>query len=59
MEASLVLCMGQSCCIPTSSELTRGFAGVLAATGHMSLPGAIAMGVSREVVGAYTTWLVG
>jgi len=36
-----------------------GFAGVLAATGHMSLVGAIAVGVSGEVLGAYLAWMVG
>ena len=29
--AIFVLCVAQSCCIPTSSELTMGFAGALAA----------------------------
>jgi membrane protein DedA with SNARE-associated domain len=49
----------QSCCIPTSSELTLGFAGVLAAEGKISLPGAIAAGALGEVVGAYIAWFVG
>ncbi|MDA8148641.1 MAG: DedA family protein [Actinomycetota bacterium] len=57
--AIFVLCVAQSCCVPTSSELTLGFAGVLAATGHMSLPGAIAVGVAGEVVGAYLAWIIG
>jgi membrane protein DedA with SNARE-associated domain len=57
--AIFLLCVAQSCCIPTSSELTMGFAGVLAATGHMSLAGAIAVGAGGEVVGAYIAWAVG
>ncbi len=57
--AIFLLCVAQSCCVPTSSELTLGFAGVLAATGHMSLPGAIAVGVAGEVVGAYLAWFIG
>jgi len=57
--AIFLLCVAQSCCVPTSSELTLGFAGVLAATGHMSLPGAIAVGVAGEVVGAYIAWFIG
>jgi len=57
--AIFLLCVAQSCCIPTSSELTLGFAGALAATGHMSLAGAIAVGVTGEVVGAYIAWVVG
>jgi membrane protein DedA with SNARE-associated domain len=57
--AIFLLCVAQSCCIPTSSELTMGFAGVLAATGHLSLAGAIAVGVVGEVIGAYIAWLIG
>lgn len=57
--AIFVLSVAQSCCVPTSSELTLGFAGVLAATGRLSLPGAIAAGVTGEVVGAYLAWWVG
>jgi len=49
----------QSCCVPTSSELTLGFAGVLAAEGKLSLPGAIAAGVAGELVGAFVAWAVG
>jgi membrane protein DedA with SNARE-associated domain len=57
--AIFVLCVAQSCCIPTSSEITMGFAGVLAATGHLSLEGAVAVGVSGELLGAYVAWLIG
>ncbi len=57
--AIFLLCMAESCCVPTSSELTMGFAGVLAATGHMDLPGAILVGATGEVVGAYVAWVVG
>ncbi|MHB1444925.1 MAG: DedA family protein [Acidimicrobiales bacterium] len=57
--AILLLSVAQSCCIPTSSELTLGFAGVLAATGRMSLPGAIAAGAGGEVIGAYLAWWIG
>lgn len=57
--AIFLLCVAQSCCVPTSSELTLGFAGVLSATGHMNLAAAIAVGVSGEVVGAYLAWVVG
>ncbi len=57
--AVFLLSVAQSCCVPTSSELTLGFAGALAATGHMSLPGAIVAGASGEVVGAYLAWAIG
>jgi membrane protein DedA with SNARE-associated domain len=49
----------QSCCIPTSSEITLGFAGVLAAQGKLNLAGVILAGAAGEVVGAYIAWMVG
>lgn len=57
--AVFVLSLLQSCCVPTSSELTLGFAGVLAAEGKLSLPGVIVAGVAGEVIGAYIAWFVG
>jgi len=57
--AIFLLSVAQSCCVPTSSELTLGFAGVLAAEGRLSFPGAVAVGVAGEVVGAYIAWLIG
>lgn len=57
--AIFVLSVLQSCCVPTSSELTLGFAGVLAFEGKLSLPGAIAAGVAGEVVGAFIAWFIG
>jgi membrane protein DedA with SNARE-associated domain len=57
--AIFILCVAQSCCVPTSSELTMGFAGVLAATGKLNLAGVIAVGAFGELVGAYVAWIVG
>lgn len=57
--AIFVLSVLQSCCVPTSSELTMGFAGALAAEGKLSLAGVIVAGVLGEVVGAYIAWAVG
>jgi membrane protein DedA with SNARE-associated domain len=57
--AVFLLSVLQSCCVPTSSELTLGFAGVLAAEGRLSLPGAIVAGVAGELVGAFVAWAVG
>jgi membrane protein DedA with SNARE-associated domain len=57
--AIFLLCVAQSCCVPTSSELTMGFAGVLAATGKLNLAAVIAIGALGEVVGAYIAWFVG
>jgi membrane protein DedA with SNARE-associated domain len=57
--AIFFLSVAQSCCVPTSSELTLGFAGALAATGHLNLVGAILVGATGEVVGAYIAWFIG
>ena len=57
--AVFVLSVLQSCCVPTSSELTLGFAGVLAAEGKLSLPGVIVAGVAGELLGAYLGWAIG
>jgi membrane protein DedA with SNARE-associated domain len=57
--AIFILCVAQSCCIPTSSELTMGFAGYLAATGKLNLEGAIAVGAAGETIGAIIAWAVG
>lgn len=57
--AIFILCVAQSCCVPTSSELTMGFAGVLAATGKLDLAAAIAVGATGEIVGAYIAWVIG
>jgi membrane protein DedA with SNARE-associated domain len=57
--AIFVLCLLQSCCVPTSSELTLGLAGALAAQGKLSLVAVILVGTLGEVVGAYVAWLVG
>lgn len=57
--AVFILSVLQSCCVPTSSELTLGFAGVLAAEGKLSLAGVIAVGAGGELVGAYIAWVIG
>jgi len=57
--AIFVLSVGQSCCIPTSSELTLGFAGYWAYKGHLNLAGVIAAGAGGELVGAYIAWVIG
>lgn len=61
--AVFILCVLQSCCVPTSSELTMGFAGVMASggvVGHkVNLIAVIAVAVVGEVVGAYIAWVVG
>lgn len=57
--AIFVLSVLQSCCVPTSSELTLGFAGVLCYRHQLNLPGAIAVATAGEVVGAVIAWYVG
>ncbi len=57
--AIFILSVLQSCCVPTSSELTLGFGGVLASQGTLSLPGVILAGTAGEVVGGYIAWAVG
>jgi membrane protein DedA with SNARE-associated domain len=57
--AVFVLSVLQSCCVPTSSELTMGYAGLLASEGTLSLPGVIVAGAAGEVVGAYIAWIIG
>ncbi|MHB1912684.1 MAG: DedA family protein, partial [Acidimicrobiales bacterium] len=57
--AIFVLSILQSCCVPTSSELTLGFGGVLAAEGKLNLAGVIAVGVAGEIIGAYIGWAIG
>jgi membrane protein DedA with SNARE-associated domain len=57
--AVFILSVLQSCCVPTSSELTLGFAGYWAYKGHLNLAGVIAAGAGGELVGAYIAWAVG
>ena len=57
--AIFVLSVLQSCCVPTSSELTLGIAGFLAYEHKLSLPGAILVGALGELVGAYIAWFIG
>jgi membrane protein DedA with SNARE-associated domain len=57
--AVFILSVLQSCCVPTSSELTLGFAGVLASEGQLNLWAVIALAVIGELVGAYIAWGIG
>jgi membrane protein DedA with SNARE-associated domain len=49
----------QAACIPISSEITFGFAGVLAYEGHLSFPLVIIIGTAAEMVGSYISYAVG
>ena len=57
--AIFLLSVMQSCCIPTSSEITLGLAGYLAYKGQLNLAAVIAVGAAGELVGAYIAWAVG
>ena len=49
----------EACCVPIPSEITFGFAGVLAAEGHLSLALVIILGSLAELAGSYVSYGVG
>jgi membrane protein DedA with SNARE-associated domain len=49
----------EACCIPIPSEITFGFAGVLAFEGHLNLAVVIIVGTIAEVAGSYVSYGVG
>jgi membrane protein DedA with SNARE-associated domain len=49
----------EAACIPISSEITFGFAGVLAYQGHLNLALVIIIGSLAELAGSYTSYWVG
>jgi membrane protein DedA with SNARE-associated domain len=49
----------QAACIPISSEITFGFAGVLAYEGHLNFAMVIIIGTAAEMVGSYISYAVG
>ena len=49
----------EAACIPISSELTFGFAGVLAYEGHLNLALVIIIGSLAELGGSYASYAVG
>ena len=49
----------EACCVPISSEVTFGFAGVLAYQGHLSLPLVIIIGTLAELAGSSVSYTVG
>jgi len=57
--ALIVFAFVQACCIPISSEITFGFAGVLAYEGHLSLPLVIIIGTLAELAGSSTAYGIG
>jgi membrane protein DedA with SNARE-associated domain len=49
----------EAACIPISSEITFGFAGVLAYQGHLNLVLVIVIGTLAELAGSYVSYAVG
>ena len=49
----------EAACIPISSEITFGFAGVLAFQGHLNLVLVIIIGSLAELAGSYVSYSVG
>jgi membrane protein DedA with SNARE-associated domain len=49
----------EACCIPISSEITFGFAGVLAFQGHLNLALVIIIGSLAELAGSYASYGIG
>lgn len=49
----------EACCVPIPSEVTFGFAGVLAREGHLSLAAVIALGSVAELAGSYVSYAAG
>ena len=57
--ALILLAFLEACCIPISSEVVFGFAGVLAYQGHMNLGLVIVLGTLAELAGSYVSYTVG
>src|SRR5450631_4454691 len=49
----------EAACIPISSEITFGFAGVLAYQGHLNLALVIIIGTLAELAGSFTSYAIG
>ena len=57
--ALILFCFMEAACIPVSSEITFGFAGVLAYQGHLNLALVIIIGTLAELAGSYASYAVG
>ncbi len=49
----------EACCVPIPSEVTFGFAGVLAFRGDLSIVGVIAVGTVAELIGSFVAYGLG
>ncbi|HEY5397180.1 MAG TPA: DedA family protein [Trebonia sp.] len=57
--AIILLAFLEACCIPISSEVIFGFAGVLAYQGHLNLALVIIIGTLAELAGSFVAYSVG
>ena len=57
--AIFLLAFLEACCVPIPSEITFGFAGVLAYQGHLNLALVIIAGTLAELAGSYVSYGVG
>ena len=57
--ALILLAFIEACCVPIPSEITFGFAGVLAYQGHLNLALVIVLGAAAEMAGSYVSYGVG
>jgi len=49
----------EACCVPIPSEITFGFAGVLAAEGHLNIVVVIVVGTIAELIGSFVAYGIG
>jgi membrane protein DedA with SNARE-associated domain len=49
----------EACCVPIPSEITFGFAGVLAGEGHLNIVAVIIVGTVAELIGSFVAYTVG
>ena len=49
----------EACCVPIPSEITFGFAGVLASQGHLNIVWVIVVGTVAELIGSFVAYGVG
>jgi membrane protein DedA with SNARE-associated domain len=57
--ALMLLAFVEACCIPVPSEITFGFAGVLAYQGHLNLVLVIVLGTVAELAGSLVSYAAG
>jgi len=49
----------EACCVPIPSEITFGFAGVLASEGHLNIVWVIVLGTIAELIGSFVAYGIG